>query len=203
MYVPSHFANDDDAAWQIVRDAGAGMLVIAGTQGLASVFAPVVISEDRSTVRSHIARANPWWRQVPPEGEVLAMFVAASAYVSPTYYPSRDRQPATVPTWNYEMAEVRGRVIVHEESEWTDSQVRALTDRFEDGRDPRWWVEDAPAPYVARQLKAIVGLEIIVGSIEGKSKLSQNRLAEDREGVREHLAAGTLGERNVADRMTQ
>ena len=169
MYVPSHFASDDEAAWQIVRDAGAGMLVIAGTEGLASVFAPVVISEDHSTLRSHIARANSWWRQVSPEAEVLAMFVAASAYVSPTYYPSRDRDPATVPTWNYEMAEVRGRVVVHEEPEWTASQVRALTDRFEADRNPRWWLEDAPDPYLARQLKAIVGLEIVVGSIEGKS----------------------------------
>ena len=81
--------------------------------------------------------------------------------------------------------------------------MRALTHRFEADLEPRWWLEDAPEPYVARLLKAIVGLEIIVGSIEGASKLSQNRLAEDREGVRAHLAAGTLGERNVADRMTR
>jgi len=179
------------------------MLVIAGTKGLASVFAPVVLDVDRATMRSHIARANPWWRQVPPDGEVLALFVAASAYVSPTYYPSLAREPATVPTWNYEMAEVRGRVIVHEEPEWTARQVRALTDHFESDRDPRWSVDDAPAPHMARQLKAIIGLEIVVDSIEGKSKLSQNRLVEDREGVRAHLAVGTLGERNVAIRMSR
>ena len=47
MYVPPMFQVEEDAAWQIVLDAGAGMLVINTDDGLASVFVPVIPSEAR------------------------------------------------------------------------------------------------------------------------------------------------------------
>ena len=202
MYVPPKFSVSEDAAWAIVRDAGAGMLVTATAQGLASVFVPVVVSEDRRTVLSHVAKANPWWRAVGDGTEVLAIFLAASAYVSPSNYPSRLDSPGVVPTWNYAACELRGRLRVHDDAQWLASQVRALTDVFEASRNPQWRVSDAPADYIDQQLKAIVGIEIEVVSIEGKAKLSQNRPEIDRDSVRENLAQGTLGERIVAQRMS-
>jgi transcriptional regulator len=201
MYVPPAFRVDEDDAWAVVRDAGAAILVVAGPEGLLSVVAPVLVAEDRTTLASHVARANPWWRAVTPDAEVLALFLAASAYVSPSYYPSRVEQPGVVPTWNYVAAEVRGRARVHDDPAWLRAQVAAVTDRFEAGRDPRWWVSDAPDEYVERQLRAIVGVEIAVTSIEGKAKLSQNRPEVDRRSVRDRLAQGSLVERNVAARM--
>ena len=201
VYVPSSFGLDDDAAWAVVRDAGAGMLVIAGTSGLMSVFVPVVVSEDRRTIRSHLARANSWWRQVETGTEVLGLFLSASAYVSPSYYPSRFEQPGVVPTWNYVAAEVRGRVRILDDPAWKADQVRSVTDQFEANRDPQWHVDDAPSDYVGRQLNAIVGIEIDVVSIEAKAKLSQNRTEIDVHSVREQLAGGTFGDQNVAARM--
>ena len=201
MYVPPTFVLDDDAAWGVVRDAGAGMLVISGSSGLMSVFVPVVVSEDRRTMRSHLARANPWWHEVKKETEVLGLFLSASAYVSPSYYPSRLEQPGVVPTWNYVAAEVHGRVKLLDDPEWKAAQVRSVTGQFEASRDPQWRVDDAPSDYIERQLNAIVGIEIDVVSIEAKAKLSQNRPEIDANSVREHLAGGTLGEQNVAARM--
>jgi len=201
MYVPPKFKVGDEDAWRIVTDAGAGMLVIATTQGLASVFVPVVMSEDRRTLRSHLAKANPWWKAAVEGTEVLALFVAASAYVSPSNYPSRLENPNVVPTWNYAAAEVRGRLTLHEEPEWKVDQVRAQTHQFERGRDPEWLVDDMDEQYRDSQLKAIVGIEIVVDSIEGKAKLSQNRPDIDRQSIREHLARGSFGERGVAQRM--
>lgn len=201
MYVPPKHAVDDDDAWLIVKDAGAGSLVIATPQGLASVFVPVVASEDRRTLTSHLAIANSWWKSVSTGDEVLALFLAASAYVTPSYYPSRLVNPGVVPTWNYVAAEVRGRLRLHEEPEWKLDQVRAVTKQFERGRDPEWLVDDLDETYRQKQLAAIVGIEIDVVSIEGKAKLSQNRLEEDQKSVRDHLVEGTLGERNVGLRM--
>lgn len=201
MYVPPAFRVDDDQAWAVVSEAGAGILVTGSPEGLLSVVAPVLVSADRATLSSHVARANPWWRAVTPDAEVLVLFLAASAYVSPTYYPSRVGQPGVVPTWNYLAAEVRGTAAVREDPAWLREQVGAVTDRFESGRDPRWWVADAPEEYVERQLRAIVGIEITVTSIEAKAKLSQNRPDADRVSVRESLAHGSLTERNVAARM--
>jgi len=201
MYVPPKFKVDDDASWAIVRDAGAGMLVRSSETGLVSVFVPVVVDDDRTTIRAHMARGNPWWRSVTDASDVLGLFVSASAYVSPSYYPSRFEDPGVVPTWNYVAVEVRGRLHIHDDAAWLGDQVRALTSTFEAGRSPQWRVEDAPPDYIERQLKAIVGITIDVVSIEGKAKLSQNRPEIDHDSVRDHLADGALNERNVASRM--
>ncbi|HEV3186657.1 MAG TPA: FMN-binding negative transcriptional regulator [Acidimicrobiales bacterium] len=201
MYVPPKHAVDDDDAWKIVEDAGAGALIVASQQGLMSVFVPVVVSDDRRTLTSHLAKANPWWREVKSGDEVLALFLTASAYVTPSYYPSRIENPNVVPTWNYVAAEVRGRVRLHEEPEWKLAQIHDVTQQFERGRNPEWRVDDLDETYRLKQLTAIVGIEIDVLSIEGKAKLSQNRSDEDRESVRRHLEDGSLTERNVAGRM--
>jgi transcriptional regulator len=201
VYVPPKFAVDDDEAWRIVNDAGAGMLVISTPNGLASVFVPVIVSADRRTMWSHLAKANPWWKSVSDGMDVLALFLAASAYVTPSHYPSRLENPGVVPTWNYVAAEVRGRLTLHDDAQWKLNQVRALTHHFEEGRDPEWLVDDLDEEYRDRQLNGIVGIEIAVVGIEGKAKLSQNRPAEDLRSVRDHFAEGSLQERNVAQRM--
>lgn len=201
MYVPPTFLLDDGALWAVVRDAGAGTLVVDGPHGLEGVFVPVVVSEDHRTVTAHVARANPWWRAVADGADVLAIFVAASAYVSPTFYPSRLEDPGVVPTWNYVSAHVRGRVRVHEDRSWLAHQVGVVTDQFELDRTPRWRVEDSDPAYVARLLGAIVGVEIDVTSIEGVAKLSQNRPPIDLDGVRQHLAEGGPFDQEVARRM--
>jgi transcriptional regulator len=202
VYVPPKHAIDDKAAWKIVREAGAGMLVVETPEGLQSVFVPVVVGEDRTKILTHVAKANPWWRSLSDGDEVLALFVVASAYVSPSNYPSRFDNPGVVPTWNYVAAEVRGRLSVHDDPTWLHQQVRLVTDQFEEGRSPEWHVEDASADYVERQVKAIVGIEIDVVAITGKAKLSQNRPPVDHDSVRDHLAVGNPAERNVAARMT-
>lgn len=202
MYVPPKHAVDEEAAWKIVREAGAGMLVIQTPDGLQSVFVPVVVSADQTKILTHVARANSWWRSLKDGDEVLGLFLVASAYVSPSNYPSRFETPGVVPTWNYVAAEVRGRVTVHDDVEWLQRQVRLLTDQFEAGRSPVWSVDDAPSEYVDRQVTAIVGIEIDVVAVQGKAKLSQNRPEIDHDSVRDNLAQGSPAERNVAARMT-
>jgi transcriptional regulator len=202
VYVPPKHAVDEEAAWAIIREAGAGMLVVAKSDGLQSVYVPVVVSEDRTKILTHVAKANSWWRSLNDGDEVLGLFLVASAYVSPSNYPSRFESPGVVPTWNYVAAEVRGRLTVHDDPDWLQRQVRVLTSQFEAGRSPEWRVEDAPSEYVERQVKAIVGLEIDVVAIQGKAKLSQNRPEVDHDSVRDNLAQGSPAERNVAARMT-
>jgi transcriptional regulator len=201
MYVPPKHAIDEAAAWSVVREAGAGMLVVQTPDGLQSVFVPVVVSEDHTTILSHLARANSWWRSLKDGDEVLGLFLVASAYVSPSNYPSRFENSGVVPTWNYVAAEVRGRLTIHDDPEWLLRQVRLVTEQFEAGRSPQWHLDDASSEYVDRQVKAIIGIEIDVGAIQGKAKLSQNRPAVDHDSVRDNFNQGTPAERNVAERM--
>ena len=51
-----------------------------------------------------------------------------------------------------------------------------------------WSVDEAPADFIAAQMRAIIGVEIPISRIEGKWKVSQNRTPADREGVAQGLA---------------
>jgi transcriptional regulator len=104
-----------------------------------------------------------------------------------------------VPTWNYITAHVYGRLIVHDDPVWVDGLVRRLTGQHEAGRAHPWSVDDAPTPFIAGQLRAIVGIELVISRIEAKFKLSQNRPAADVEGVIDGLRA--FGEADLADAM--
>lgn len=198
MYVPPKFAVDEDEAWRIVNESGAGFFIVASEEGLKSVFVPVIVSDDRRRLRFHLARANDWWRGVEDGAELLGIFLAASAYVPPAYYPSRATSPNVVPTWNYVAVELRGSARVHDDPDWKLAQVGELTSHFEVGIEPEFRVDEMDETYRSAQLRAIVGVEVEVRSIEGKEKLSQNRPDEDRRNVRAQFAEGGLTQRNVA-----
>ena len=203
VYVPAKFATDEDRAWSIVADAGAGTLVRGGPEGLRSVFLPFVVSPDRRSLRSHLAKANDWWRTLEDGSEVLALFLSASAYVSPSNYPSRLEGVSHVPTWNYVMAEVRGRVRLRPDADWLHEQTGEVTEQFEATRDTQWSLSEVDETYLHAQYTALVGLEIEVVAIEGKAKLSQNRLEQDRLSVRDALDQGSLEDQRVAQYMHQ
>ena len=59
-------------------------------------------------------------------------------------------------------------------------------------------VADAPADYLASMLRAIDGFEIVIESMTGKFKASQNRSAVDRDGVARGLAADGMPAADVA-----
>ena len=105
------------------------------------------------------------------------------AYISPSWYATKREHGRVVPTWNYLTAHVYGKLIIHDDVEWLEALVRRLTVNYESGRSHPWSVDDAPADYFAGQLRAIVGMEILIERIEAKAKLTQNRSAEDMAGA--------------------
>jgi transcriptional regulator len=204
MYVPRFNALDDgDAIRAMVTAIGAAELVTVGEDGYPlATRLPVVWDGDRLVL--HIARANPHWRSVPVDGSVpaLAVVTHAEAYVSPAWYATKAEHGRVVPTWNYSAVQITGRLRRVEDPEWLRTAVTLLTEQHESGRDLPWAVTDAPATYVDKQLRAIVGLELAIERVEGKAKLSQNRSEEDRDGVVRGLRAeGAARESVVADQM--
>jgi len=153
---------------------------------------------------AHVSRANPLWRRLQRQPEALVVFQGENAYVSPALYASKPLHGKVVPTWNYTMAQARGRAVVHDDMEWVLAQAKALTDKHEAGKSPPWAVKDAPDDYIEAQLRRIVGIEILIDSVVGKFKLSQNRDAADRRGVSEGLAQQQdAGAKAVAARMME
>ncbi len=192
MYQPPPFREDRlDAQHGLIRAHPLGLLITHGRAGLFTSPLPFLLDDAASplgTLRGHLARANPQWRDCG-DGEALVVFQGAASYVTPSWYETKRETGKVVPTWNYAMVQVRGRPRVVEDRAWLARQVTGLTDLLEGGRAHPWAVADAPAPFVEGQLKGIVGVEIEIVSIEGKWKVSQNRPEADRAGVVDGLRA--------------
>ena len=182
MYVPAHFTADDEAVHELLANHGAADLVTMTTEGLVATMLPFVYDRSRGALLGHLARNNDHWRRTVI-GDALVIMRGPDAYVSPAWYASKREHGRVVPTWNYITAHVYGRLVIHDEPEWVERNVRALSTKHEDGRVPAWGVDDAPAEYISGQLRAIVGVELVISRIDAKFKLSQNRSAEDVEGV--------------------
>jgi transcriptional regulator len=199
VYTPAHFAVDEQSAGEFVAQIQAGDLVTVSDSGLLATFLPLVFeptASPRGSLLGHLARNNEQWHSF---SDTRAMVIARGpdAYVSPTLYPSKAEHGRVVPTWNYTTAHVYGDLVVHDSPEWVEALVRRLTERQELARDHPWSVDDAPAQYYAGQLRAIVGVEVVVSRIEVKVKMSQNRPSADIDGV---IAGLTAERRNdVAD----
>jgi transcriptional regulator len=197
VYLPKHFTARDAAEVEaFVDSAGAADLVtFDGTKPVASLI-PVLWDRsgmaegEHGRILGHLALANPQWRSAGPGTVALAIVHGPQAYVSPSWYPSTARHGKMVPTWNYVSVHFTGPLTVHRDTEWLRDLVTRLTSRHEAGRAHPWQVTDAPPDFIDSQLKAIVGVELTIATVEAKEKLSQNRNPQDRAGA----LAGLRGE---------
>jgi transcriptional regulator len=192
MYIPAHFAADGDLdkiAAFVERVSSADLVTFDGTRPVATLL-PVIW--DRSAAGNgsgygrllgHIALQNPQWSTAQPGAKALAIVDGPQAYVSPSWYPSSKDHGRAVPTWNYTSVHFTGEVKFHKDPQWLREIVTSLTERYEGGRADRWWMTDAPETFVEGQLRAIVGMELVIEQLEAKEKLSQNRPPEDRVNV--------------------
>jgi transcriptional regulator len=191
MWLPRQFREDStEVAIAMVRSAGFGHLVVAGPDGLDSTPVPFVISDDGERVRAHLARPNTIWKLAPCEAMLLVP--VSDAYISPSWYPAKAEHGRVVPTWNYEVVHLHGRLIAHDDAGWTATMVSDLTDVNEAGMPTPWSVDDAPADYTDQLIGGIVGIELEVVRIEAKRKLSQNKSDADRDGAIAGLAGSPL-----------
>ncbi|MCP3465400.1 MULTISPECIES: FMN-binding negative transcriptional regulator [unclassified Bradyrhizobium] len=199
MYVPPAFRDDDiESIRATIRSARLANLVTATAEGPVATPLPLFLDEtegERGVLYGHLARANPQWCAAPI-GAALAIFMGPQAYVTPSWYATKQETGKVVPTWNYIAVHAYGPVEFFEESERLLEVVTRLTNLHEAPRTNPWAVGEAPADFIAAQLRGIVGVRIPVSRFEGKRKMSQNRPAADRTGV----AAGLAASENPRDR---
>ncbi len=197
MYQPAHFREDRlEVQHALIHAHPLGLLITAGSGGLQANHIPFLVDTNgskRGTLRAHLARANPQLGELAAVAECLAVFQGPQTYISPSLYPTKHEHGKVVPTWNYITVHAWGRPQVIDDTAWLRRQVDDLTVHQEGARPAPWYVSDAPEPYVASQLKGIVGIEIPIARIEGKWKVSQNRPAVDQAGV----VAGLRGDAEI------
>ena len=203
MYVPAHFEESrTEALHDLIAQNPFGSLVTHGKNGLDANHIPFLLLPEEGklgTLHAHVARANPVWQDVADGDEVMVIFRAGDAYISPTWYPSKHEAHKQVPTWNYRVAHAHGRITVRDDERFVRGVVARLTRTHEASQPTPWKMSDAPADYTDALLKMIVGIEIEITRIEGKLKLSQNKEMRDIVGAGEALK--TNGERVISDAM--
>jgi transcriptional regulator len=192
MYVPAHFEESrPETLHRLIADHPLGALVTVGPNGLDANHIPFEFDADKGpdgTLRAHVARANPVWQEAAGRPDALVIFQGPTAYISPTWYPSKHEAHRQVPTYNYMVVHAHGRIAVRDDEAFVRGLVARLTRKIEAGEPVPWKMGDAPADFISQMLGAIVGIEIEVTKLTGKWKLGQNKASADRRGAADALA---------------
>ena len=193
LYVPSHFEETrTEELHALIAAHPLGTLVTRGPEGMDANHIPFVLEpEEGGRVRmiAHVARANPVWKEVKDGDEALVIFRAEQAYISPSWYPSKHELHKQVPTWNYRVVHVHGRIAIRDDERFVRGVVARLT-RINEGRagnERPWKMTDSAPEYIDHLLTLIVGIEIEVVKMVGKWKLSQNKEERDRSNAAAEL----------------
>ena len=188
MYTPAHFSiKSREALHKIIVTNPLGALVTMTPEGLDANHIPFELDPDRGVLTAHVARANPVWQQCKDGADALVIFRGNQSYISPNWYPSKHETHRQVPTWNYEVVHAHGVLTVQDEERFVRGVVARLT-RVHEASEPKpWKMTDSAPDYIDSMLKAIVGIEIAITRLEGKTKLSQNRETRDRQSAAQTL----------------
>ena len=184
MYVPPHFeVSNPEVLHDLIVHHPLGVLITQGESGLNANHIPFELEPSASTsgiLRAHVARNNPVWQLSTNGDEVLVVFQADDAYISPNWYPSKHETHQQVPTWNYRVVHAYGKITIYDDEKYVRALVGRLTKKHEANQPKPWKMSDAPRDYMDMMVKQIVGIEIEITRLIGKFKLSQNRENRDR-----------------------
>jgi transcriptional regulator len=187
MYTPAHFRVTEAAALHRIMVAHPLGVLVTSHEGSMDAnhipfeFDPTIGPLGR--LSAHVARANPVWQQCLAGADVLVIFRGNESYISPNWYPSKHETHRLVPTWNYEVVHAHGRLRVRDDEKFLRGVLARLT-RVHEAQEPKpWKMGDSAPEYIDMMLRAVVGLEIDITALEGKSKLSQNREPRDVAGA--------------------
>ena len=185
MYVPAVYAETRSAVMlDFIDRYPLGILVAPSANGLEASHIPFVLDRlagEHGTLRAHVAKANAH-AALADDTSCLVIFSGPQAYISPSWYATKREHGKVVPTWNYVAVHATGSVRRMDDA-GLRAHLEALTGHLEGGREHPWRVDDAPEPFIASNMRAIVGFDIVIARLEGKWKLSQNRSDADMQGV--------------------
>ncbi|QDZ27281.1 FMN-binding negative transcriptional regulator [Noviherbaspirillum sp. UKPF54] len=204
MYLPKHFEETDtEQLYRLMRAHPLGTLVTLDAGGLNANHIPFEIDPGAGrfgTLRAHVARNNPVWRDASADLESLAVFQGPQAYISPSLYATKQEGGKVVPTYNFMVVHAYGRLRAVDDPAWLRAHLARMSDSFEAARPEPWKLSDAPDDFIEKLLAAVVGIEIPIDRLIGKWKLSQNQPLANRVSVEQGLrAAGDAGSLAMAD----
>lgn len=185
MYIPKLYREEDrEKISEFLSQNNFPALVTYDGDKLIATHLPVEVEraegrgpgiEDAGLrVYGHMSRANPQWKSFGGQ-EVLLIFQGAHTYISPRWY-----DHVNVPTWNYMMAHLYGKVRLVEGDE-----LYSLMSRLVQKHEVKtsYSLEGLPEDFLKKEMKGIVGFAVDVTRVEASYKLSQNRNDADYENI--------------------
>ncbi len=187
MYIPAQFEQPDiEAMRELIRNRPLATLVTLDSNGINANHIPLHLEEmpePFGVLRGHIARANPLWCDLAADVETLAIFHGPDAYISPSWYATKQEAGKVVPTWNYAVVHAYGSLRIIDDAAWVRTQMEALTQQHEAAFPEPWAVSDAPEDFTEKLLEAVVGIEMVITRLIGKWKVSQNQPPQNQHSV--------------------
>ncbi len=187
MYVPKHFeVTNVGVMHDLIRDYPLATLVTLSTNGLNANHIPFHILDSPKlygTLQGHVSRSNPVLDDIKDELEALAIFHGPNAYITPSWYQTKQKTGKVVPTWNYAVVHAYGKLRIVDDSEWLLKQLNNLTDHNEAKFIEPWSVDDAPREFTEKIMASIIGIEMEITKLLGKWKVSQNQPMENQISV--------------------
>ena len=191
MYIrQDHRLDDQQETFALIEEHALGAWVVQGVDGLVANHIPFLLDRTRGprgTLVGHVARANPVWKALATAPPSLVMFHGPHSYITPNWYPGKAEHGKVVPTWDYAVVHAHGVARAIEDRDWLLDMLERLTNAQEASQPAPWRVGDAPADFIDKLLRAIVGIEIPIDRLEGKLKASQDEAVRDRMGTVEGL----------------
>lgn len=198
MYIPPQFEQPNiDVMHELIRKRPLATLVTLGSEGIAANHIPLHLSltpEPFGVLRGHVARSNPIWSDLDSDSEVLAIFHGPDAYISPSWYATKQEAGKVVPTWNYTVVHAYGSLRIIDDAAWVRTQLEALTNHNEAVFSEPWAVSDAPVDFTEKLIAAVVGIEMTITRLSGKWKVSQNQPPQNQNSVIQGLNASGQAE---------
>ncbi|OBA19168.1 negative transcriptional regulator [Metschnikowia bicuspidata var. bicuspidata NRRL YB-4993] len=198
MYIPQHYKEESwDKKRKLIQDYPLATVITIDADGtpVANHF-PFYLHEDEETgkkfLQTHLAKKNHQLPSLQDNNKVLVIFQSANSYISPSYYPEKERTHKFVPTWDFASLHIKGKLRVIDDFDFVRSQLNHFTDQQEAGRECPWKVDDAPENYTRLMQKAITGLEIEVVESDCKFKFEQKMTRENVDGTINGLACDGL-----------
>ncbi len=186
MYIPQQFKNENrEEILKFIEENSFGILVIKGQNRIIASHIPLYLSinkDGKEILSGHLSKANEGWASFENNEEVLVIFPGQHTYISPSWYSHEN-----VPTWNYIAVHVYGSIRIIEGEELLDS-LKKLVNKYEKGSTDPVSVEKMNPELVHREMKGIVGFEIIINDLQAAYKLSQNRNERDYDNIIDELS---------------
>lgn len=179
MYSPKVFEMDNKVElFAFIEQWSFGDLITTCDGELFVNHVPFILDQTSNKLYGHFAINNPQVKMIEKTHDLIVVFNGVNCYISPSWYVSQEM----VPTWNFEAVHVSGKArLVDDERLLTI--LEKLTEKHEGQFEKPWTMDKVSDAKLSMMMKMIVGFEIDICSIKGKSKMSQNRSVEDRAGV--------------------